>query len=312
MSGEDFDVAIVGGGPAGAAAALACARGGVRVCLIEPMTIGGEAMNLPEVEEMPESALASGPDLVAILTERVLAAGVDLRLGDTSSALERDGDGWRTVVDSGAVTAAAVVLAPGAAPLGLPDAPQPIEDEVHEEGAFTCASCDAPLYSGRRVAVAGGGDTGAGAAVTLSGYASEVVLFEREDALSCQDALARRVADLANVEVRLGCEVRGTAGSGPVDGIKVATRAGEVLEQVDGVMLAVGMRPRSGLAAAHVDLDDSGAIRVGPDLETRAPGLFAAGDVREGSAWRCAAAWGDGLTAARAVLAGLRARAPAR
>ena len=308
----DFDVVVIGGGPAGAGAAIACARAGVGVALLEPMTVGGEAMNLPEVEELPESAMASGPDLVATLTERVLAEDVVLRLGETASALEREGEGWSVVADSGTISASAVVLASGAAPVGLPESPEPIEGEVHEEGVFSCASCDAPLYGDRRVAVAGGGDTGVGAALTLSPYAREVVLFEREEQLTCQEVLGRRLAELPNVKVRFGCEVLGSEGTGSFEGVKVATPTGEAVEQVDGVMLAVGMRPRSGLAAPHVELDEAGAIRVRPSLESDAPQLYAAGDVREGAAWRCAAAWGDGLTVARSLLLGLKAGTPAR
>jgi thioredoxin reductase (NADPH) len=298
---EQFDVAVVGGGPAGAAAAIACARGGARVVLLEPMTVGGEAMNVPEVEELPETGTAAGPDLVASMTERVMTEGVDLRLGETAGALERDGGGWRIDTDMGAVAAPAVVLATGAAPLALDGTPV-AEEGLHEGGLFTCASCDAPLYSGRRVAIAGGGDTGAGAALLLSEYASEVLLYEREQALTCQAALARRLAGVENVELRLGCEVVGTVGGAAIEEVSVHELGSVRSEPAEGLMVAVGMRPRSDLVAAHAELDAAGAVVVGADLASSAPGLFAAGDVRTGAAWRCAAAWGDGLTAARSVM----------
>jgi thioredoxin reductase (NADPH) len=312
MSDEQLDIVVVGGGFAGVAAALGCASDGAPVALLEPMTVGGEAMNLLEVEDLPESVLASGPDLVADLTERVMAAGVDFRLGETASALEREDGGWRVVTDSAPLLARVVVIASGADPLGLPDSPEPVNGEVHGEGIFSCAACDAPLYAGLRVAVAGGGDTGVGAAITLSPHAGEVVLFERGNELTARDSLRRRLAELPNVELRLGCEVLGTEGEGSLEAVRVAGAGGEVPERADGVMLAVGMRPRSRLVAGHVELDDAGAIRVNPSLETSAPGLYAAGDVREGSAWRFAAAWGDGQTVARSALLGLKAEITAR
>jgi thioredoxin reductase len=91
-------------------------------------------------------------------------------------------------------------------------------------------------------------------------------------------------------------------GNEKVEGVGVAQATSEKIEPADGVMVAVGLRPRSELAASHAELDASGAIRVAPSLASTAEGLYACGDVREGSAWRYAAAWGDGLTAARSVL----------
>lgn len=299
---EHFDVAVIGGGPAGAAAAIASARQGATTALFEPMAVGGEAMNIPAVTELPDQEPVAGQDFVVTLTERVMKHPIDLRFGDTVTSLEPEASRWRIEAEMGSVLARAVILCTGAGHVPLPGRPDGDDDPLYGSGLFTCASCDAPLYAGKRVAVAGGGDTGADAAAQLSEYAAQVLVFEREASLTCQPGLRGRLSELGNVELRLGTEVLAAVGNGSLAAVRVRANGGESDETVDGLMLAVGMRPRSELVAGHAELGDDGAVVVGPDLATSAPGLYAAGDVRVGSPYRCGAAWGDGLTAAAAAL----------
>jgi thioredoxin reductase (NADPH) len=301
---DQINVAVIGGGLAGAAAVMTAAELGATVALVEPLSVGGEVINLDEVHGLPGGDAVSGPDLVASLMERVMATGVDFRLGDTAVALEPTGDGWLVQTEMGALRAGAVALCSGAGHAALPGRPDIDDDPLYGAGLFTCAPCDAAMYAGRRVAVVGGGDTGADAAVTLSAYAREVVVFERRSELQCRPPARERLAALPNVEVRCANEVTGLSGDAALRAVELA---GGEAEPVDGAMLAVGLRPRSGLAAPHAELDEDGAVVVAPDLLSTAPGLYAAGDVRAGSPYRCGAAWGDGVTAATAAVAALRA-----
>jgi thioredoxin reductase (NADPH) len=174
-------------------------------------------------------------------------------------------------------------------------------------GLFTCAVCDGPLYSGKRVSVVGGGDTGVGAALALSRYAAEVVLYERESSLTAQPALVDALARTTNISVRFHAEVTGAHGEEQLNAIQVVDRGVTAIEPSEGVMLAVGLRPRSRLVAGLVERDRNGAISVDRDFAASAPGVFAAGDVREAAAYRCAAAWKDGIAAAKGALAHLGA-----
>jgi thioredoxin reductase (NADPH) len=301
-------VVVVGAGPAGAAAAIACARGGVPVVLLESLAPGGEAMNVEEVTELPGQPPISGPDFAAALTEQILAHAIELRLGEDVAAIRPADGGWEIETVTGRLDADAVVFCAGARPVGLPDRPVPEVDPLLGAGLFTCATCDGPMYAGRHVAIAGGGDTGVEGALTLSRYAARVVLYERARELTAQPALVAALAEAGNVDVRLGSEVVAAVGEAELEGVSVAERDRVETEPADGLLVAVGMRPRTELLEGVVALDETGAVEAGVDLASSAPGLFAAGDVRAGSPYRCAAAYGDGLVAARAALAGFKRR----
>ena len=126
--------------------------------------------------------------------------------------------------------------------------------------------------------------------------------------LTAQPTLVAALTGIGNVEVRLGVEVVAPAGEGQLEGVRLSERDRTGTESADGLMVAVGLRPRTGLLEGVADLDEAGGVLVGIDFASSAPGLFAAGDVRSGSAYRCAAAFGDGLGAARGVLAHLGRR----
>lgn len=304
---QTVDVVIIGGGLAGTAAANTCMRGGARVVVLEPLSIGGEAINVPEIDQLIESEIVSGPELAASLTERLLSHNVDLRLGETATSLARDGNAWRVETQGEALHGLVAIVCTGASHRPLSNRPEPEDDPLFGAGIFTCAPCDAPLYAGKRVGIAGGGDTGAEAAIILSPYASEVLLFESGPRLTCQTVLRDRLAALPNVVVRCGAEVQDVAGANTLEGVRVLVDGAEQEVGLGGLMLAVGLRPRSELLAPHAKLDEDGAAQVAANLSTSAPGLFAAGDLRAGSPYRFSSAWADGLTAAGAALASLHA-----
>lgn len=298
-----MSVVVVGGGPAGVGAAVACARGGVEVVLLEGLTIGGEAVNVEEIDELPGDSRVSGPDFAAALTQQVLVHDIDLRLGSEATTITPLDGAFELETLDGPLRASAVILCSGSEPLPLSGRPALPDDPLLGQGLFTCAMCDGPMYAGRRVAVAGGGDTGVEAALTLSRYAARVALYERRPSLTAQPALVRGLADCGNVEVRLGAEITAAIGDAPLEAVEVSEGGHSETEPVDGLMLAVGVRPRTALVRDLVALDARDAVLVGTDLASSAPGIFAAGDVRAEAAYRCASAFGDGLLAAKGALA---------
>jgi thioredoxin reductase (NADPH) len=148
------------------------------------------------------------------------------------------------------------------------------------------------------VAVAGGGDTGVEGALTLSRYAARVVLYERERELTAQPARVAALAEAGNVDVRLGTEVVAPVGGTELEGVSISERERIETEPADGLLIAVGMRPRTGLLEGVVGLDETGAVAVGADFASSAPGLFAAGDVTDDVYRQAVTAAGLGCMAA--------------
>jgi thioredoxin reductase len=302
-----YDAVVVGGGPAGVAAAIELARHKLATALLEPLAIGGEVMNVGEMTDALARPSRSGADVAAELTEQVMEQPVNLMLGEAATALVARGDGWEVRTHGGQLDTRSVILATGTTPIGLADRPDPHEDELVGRGLLTCADCDAPLYGGKRVVVAGGGDTGAEAALAFGTFADEVTLVERRQELTCHPATASAVAETPNVVVRMGTSVeRLLKGGDAVAGVVAAGAAGEMELPADGVMLALGRRPVTAFVDTAVELDRRGAVATRPDLGTSARGVFAAGDVRSCAAGRYEAAIGDGVSAALSAATYLR------
>jgi thioredoxin reductase len=301
-----YDAVVVGGGPAGVAAAIELARHELATALLEPLAVGGEVMNVGEMTDALARPSRSGADVAAELTEQVMEQPVTLLMGEAATGLVARGGGWEVHTHGAQLDTRSVILATGTTPMGLPDRPDPHDDELVGRGLLTCADCDAPLYAGKRVVVAGGGDTGAEAALALGTFAEEVTLVERRGELTCHPATASAVADTPNIVVRVATSVERLKGRDAVAGVVAREGAGEMELPADGVMLAVGRRPVTGFADTTVELDRRGAVATRADLGTSAPGVFAAGDVRSCTAGRYEAAIGDGVSAAIAAVAYLR------
>ena len=305
----DCELAVVGGGPAGLAAALLAARHGRSTIVLDPLGAGGALLNQERIEGFPGFPEAvPGYELGPRLQEQAMEAGAALELGEVTRIESRNGD-WALLTDSRELVAGAVVVATGTRPreLGVPG-----EDRLEGRGLSHCASCDGPLYRGKVVAVCGDGDHALVEALELVRHDVRVVLMSPEQALGGQDTYRRRIAETGQIEVRNGTVIEEILGDGQVDGVRVRDLAsGEsATVPVEGVFAYAGRVPNTRLLEGLVVLDDDGSVPADGWMQTELPGLFAAGDMRAGAVGQAIAAAGDGATAAVAAHRYLADRAP--
>ena len=305
---SNYEIAVVGGGPAGLTAALFAARHGRRTVLLDPLGSGGAILNTERVEDFPGFPEGvPGFELGPRMQEQVVDAGAAVEMSEVSR-IEPGGEDWRVVSDAGDVIASAVIVATGSRPrrLGVPR-----EDELEGRGVSTCASCDGPLYRGKLVAVCGDGDSALIETLELVGHDVRVVLIHPGETLAGQETYGGRVRESVDVEVRHRTVLEEILGDGQVDGIRVRDlETGESSTlPVAAVFTNVGRVPNTGLLEGVIALADDGRIPTDVWMRTELPGLFAAGDVRVNAAGQAIAAAGDGATAAVAAHRYLAGRA---
>ena len=288
-----YDIIVVGGGPAGLTAALYAARAGKTVAVAERENTGGQIVYSPLVENYPAVPALSGADFAQKLTEQVEALGVEI-LYDEVTGLSRDGEGFAVQRCS------AVVLATGAAHrhLGLDG-----EEELVGCGVSYCAVCDGAFYTGRDVAVVGGGDTALQDALFLANSCRHVTLIHRRDQFRGEDRLVRQVEKRENITILYSHTVEALhAANGELTGVTVKdVKTGETKElTVEGLFAAVGQQPQSAPFAALVNTA-GGYYQAGEDTLTDCGGVFAAGDGRVKSVRQLTTAVGDGAVAGLAA-----------
>ena len=298
MSGE-FDLVVVGGGLAGLSAALTAGRLGRRVAILTGGAIGGQLVSIEKIEGVPGFAEpVPGYDLCPITQEQADAVGVQFLMAEADS-IAADGDGWKIWSAEGELSARGVVIATGTrvARLGVPG-----EERLVGRGVSECASCDAPLLCGKTTVVAGGGDSAMQEALTLAAHVDKVILLERGAALTGQASYRAQVASNPKIEMRLGQEIVEILGEGAVTGVRVKDTSGDESElETAAVFAFTGLVPHADLVKGIAPFDATGRIRVDAAMRTPVRGLTAAGNVREGSPHRAAAAMGDGAAAAVAL-----------
>ncbi|MFA7664713.1 MAG: alkyl hydroperoxide reductase subunit F [Burkholderiaceae bacterium] len=296
---EAFDVLVVGGGPAGAAAAIYAARKGIRTGVVAER-FGGQVLDTMAIENLISVPQTDGPKLARALEAHVGEYDVDVMNLQRAEKLEPAGDdGLARVQLANGVTlkARAVVLAPGAR---WREMNVPGEREYRGAGVAYCPHCDGPLFKGKRVAVVGGGNSGVEAAIDLAGLVSHVTLLEFDSKLRADAVLQAKLASLANVTVILDAATTKVTGDGQkMNGLVYTDRiSGESHTlPLEGVFVQIGLLPNTDWLAGTVALSERGEIEVDGRGQTSVPGVFAAGDATTTPHKQIVIAMGDGAKA---------------
>ena len=293
----EYDTIIIGGGPAGLAAALYAARAGLKTLVTEMAAPGGQAATTERIENYPGfSDGVSGPDLVARMMDQAVKFGATI-ITSEATAVELDGASKVVTTVDGDFAGKTVILAMGARPaqLGVPG-----EAEYTGRGVSYCATCDGPFYRDMEVAVIGGGDSAIEEALYLTRFASKVVVVHRRDQLRAARVLQDRAFANPKVEFRWNSVVLAINGGDFVEGIRVrdVKTGDEAIIPVGGVFVYVGAQPNTALIRGRIELDAQGYILTDDHLATNVPGVFAAGDVRVKPLRQVVTAVADGALAA--------------
>lgn len=308
---EAFDVLVVGGGPAGAAAAIYAARKGIRTGLLAER-FGGQVMDTLAIENFISVKETDGPKMVMGLEEHVKEYDVDIMNLQRANKLVA-GDLIELTLENGAVLKSkSVILATGAR---WREMNVPGEQEYRGKGVAYCPHCDGPLFKGKRVAVIGGGNSGVEAAIDLAGIVGHVTLLEFASKLCADAVLQRKLASLANVEVHTSALTTEVTGNGSkVNGLLYKDRNTDEIRRIDleGVFVQIGLLPNTDWLKGTVNLTRFGEIAIDAKGQTSVPGVFAAGDCTTVPYKQIVIAMGAGATASLAAFDHLiRTSAPA-
>jgi len=285
------DLIIIGAGPAGISAGIYAVRRSLKTIILEKASVGGQMLLTNEIENWPGFEMISGSDLAGRMESHAKKLGVEIKTGEVIG-MSLEGDVKKLTTRDGEYETKAVIIASGGQhrKLGIKG-----EDEFAGKGVSYCATCDAPFFKGKAVAVVGGGNIAAEDALYLSEVASKVYLVHRKDALRAEEAIQERLKE-KGVEFMLNSEVEEISGDKFVDSIKLKNN-GKSLD-VDGIFISIGIVPSTTMAkAAGVGLDDKGYVKVSREQETNVLGVFAAGDAT-GGVMQISTAVGEGCIAA--------------
>ncbi|MFT7581665.1 MAG: alkyl hydroperoxide reductase subunit F [Myxococcota bacterium] len=297
-----FDMLIVGGGPAGAAAAIYAARKGISTGIVAER-FGGQLMDTLGIENFPSVLETEGPRFARDLEAHVLHYPVDIIKRERAGRLvpaEEPGGPIRLMLENGAtLSARSLILATGARwrNIGVPG-----EEKYRTKGVTYCPHCDGPLFKGKRVAVIGGGNSGVEAAIDLAGVVDHVTVLEFMGELKADAVLVRKLRSLPNVDVVMNARTTEVLGDGDkVNGLQYEDRTTSDLKTLDvaGVFVQIGLLPNTEwLRESPVELSKHGEIVVDDRGRTSVPGVFAAGDVTTVPFKQIVIATGDGARAA--------------
>ena len=297
MKNIDYDLVIIGGGPAGLTAGLYAARARLNVILIEKIVPGGQVIISDLIENYPGFPEGiSGPDLVQRMTDQVKRFDLNIENNEVI-AIDLSNPVKKITLNDRTITTHTIIIATGASPkkLGVPG-----EDTFFGKGISSCATCDGPFFKDSVVAAVGGGDTAVQESLFLTKFVKKLYLIHRRDRLRAEAILQERALASDKIEFIWNSVLTGINGLSHVENISVQNvKTGDITElSVDGCFIWVGILPNTQFLKDAVKLDEQGFIIADLNMETSVPGVFAAGDVRNTTLRQIATAVGDAAIAA--------------
>lgn len=300
---KQYDVVVVGAGPAGLSAGLYASRAKMSTLILERDKTGGQISSTEEVANYPGSIEnATGPSLVARMVEQCETFGAE-RLKATVTQLELDEKIKKIHTDKGIIEAKAVILAMGASPrkLGIPN-----EDKLTGKGVSYCATCDAEFFTDLEVVVFGGGDTALEEGMFITKFARKVTLVHRRDEFRAAKSIVEKAMKNPKMEFIYDTVPKEFIGDGIVQGVvlenkKTGAQTTLMADEDDGIMgvfVFIGYLPENTLIKEKLDLDGQGYIVTDDTMKTKIPGVFAAGDIRSKSLRQVVTAVSDGAISA--------------
>lgn len=309
--GRDFDVIIVGGGPAGLTAGLYCARAKLNVVLYEKLMPGGEILNTEWVEDYPGFELIGGPELAKKFEDHARKFGLRIELEECKEVYKEGGD-VVVVTDMGVRRCGALIYCAGGHPrkLGIPG-----EEEFAGKGVSYCALCDGAFFQDEVITVVGGGNAAVEEGHFLTRYGSKLYLVHRRDKFRAQPILVDRLRASPKAELILGSVVEEALGDG--EGLKRVrirnVKTGERWElETGGLFIFIGFVPNTHVFRDPIEKDGGGFLITDENMQTSIPGIFTAGDCRSQLIRQITNAVGDATTAAVAAQKYLEAQEEAR
>ncbi|WVT92704.1 alkyl hydroperoxide reductase subunit F [Enterococcus durans] len=292
-----YDVLVIGGGPAASSAAIYAARKGIRTGLVAD-SLGGQVIKTLGIENMIGTPYTEGPQLMKQVEEHLRSYPVDIMTNQLVTSLQKQNDSFAVSLKSGRkLTTKTAIIATGARWRSIN---VPGEKEFKNKGIAYCPHCDGPLFTGKDVAVIGGGNSGIEAAIDLAGLANHVYVLEFLSELKADKILQDKLATLSNVTILLNAETQEITGTTYVDSITYKDRTTGENQTLDVacVFILIGLVPNTEWLSALLEMNERGEIIVDLHGETSIKGLFAAGDCTNSSYKQIIISMGSGATAA--------------
>ena len=293
---EAFDVLVVGGGPAGASAAIYAARKGLRTGIVAER-FGGQVADTVGIENFISVQKTEGPKLVAQLEEHVKDYDVDIITQQKAVKLDKNGALNIELENGASLSSKSVILATGAR---WREMNVPGEQEYRGKGVAYCPHCDGPLFKGKKVAVIGGGNSGIEAAIDLANIVEHVTVLEFADSLRADDVLIKKANSLGNIEIIKNAQTTEVMGDGTrVTGLNYTDRVTgeEVHVSLAGIFVQIGLIPNTEFLQGRIELTPFGEIMIDDKGATSLPGVYAAGDATTTPFKQIIIAMGSGATA---------------
>jgi len=293
-----YDIAIIGGGPAGMTAAIYARRAGKKCIVLEATACGGQILNTNKITNYPALASISGPELAQNMEQQVIDLGAEIEFDKVTAVRPIDG-GFEIIGEDGKYSSRAVIIATGTTPrkLGLER-----EDELIGRGISYCATCDGAFYKDKAVAVYGGGYSAVYSALYLADIASKVYFIHHHDKLRAAGDAVDSLRNNTKIQMLLGEEIGKLLGGNRLTGVEFAD--GRKVD-IDGLFVSIGREPKCDFCS-ELATDGEGFIVADEDCETSVPGIFVAGDIRTKALRQIVTATADGAAAAEAAIKYLR------